>query len=56
MSLLPPDVNSADFLSFSLKIICFFFFCAYWRNLRENFFARVAVGFGCSFAALDYFF
>ncbi|APF20245.1 hypothetical protein Cabys_3499 [Caldithrix abyssi DSM 13497] len=37
----------------SLKIICLIIFCDYWRNLRENYFARVAVDFGYGYAALD---
>ncbi|APF20511.1 hypothetical protein Cabys_3766 [Caldithrix abyssi DSM 13497] len=36
-----------DLLNFSLKIICLIFFCDYFRNLRENYFAHVTVDFGC---------
>ncbi|WP_456441956.1 hypothetical protein, partial [Caldithrix abyssi] len=44
--------NCDNLRSFSLKIICLIFFCDYLRNLRENYFARVAVDFGWGFAAL----
>ncbi|MHB2150196.1 hypothetical protein ACX8XP_14150 [Calditrichota bacterium LG25] len=44
--------NCAALLNFSVKIICLIFFCDDWRNLRENYFARLAVDFGCGFAAL----
>ncbi|APF18086.1 hypothetical protein Cabys_1337 [Caldithrix abyssi DSM 13497] len=37
----------------SLKIICLIIFCDDWRNLQENYFARVAVDFGCGHTALN---
>ncbi|MHB2153330.1 hypothetical protein ACX8XN_02905 [Calditrichota bacterium GD2] len=46
-------VNWGVLLNFGLKIICLIFFCDYLRNLRENYFARVAVDFGCGLAALE---
>ncbi|EHO42370.1 hypothetical protein Calab_2762 [Caldithrix abyssi DSM 13497] len=49
----PPGVNSADLLSFSLRIVCLIIFCDYWCNLRKNYFAHVTVDFGCGFAALE---
>ncbi|WP_456407049.1 hypothetical protein [Caldithrix abyssi] len=36
-----------------LKTICLIFLYDYWHNLQENCFARVAVDFGCGFAAPD---
>ncbi len=48
----PPGSNCAALLNFSLKIICLIFFRDYLRNLRENYFASVAVDFGCGYAAL----
>ncbi|WP_456443601.1 hypothetical protein, partial [Caldithrix abyssi] len=47
------SVNCVDLLSFRLTTIGLIFFCDDWRNLRENYSARVAVGFGCGLAALD---
>ncbi|APF19891.1 hypothetical protein Cabys_3143 [Caldithrix abyssi DSM 13497] len=41
-----PGVNRAGLLNFGFRIICLIFFCDDWRNLRENYFARVAVDFG----------
>ncbi|WP_456439562.1 hypothetical protein [Caldithrix abyssi] len=41
-------------INFGLKIICLFFFCDYLRNLRENYFAHVALDFGCGTAALEF--
>ncbi|WP_150125320.1 hypothetical protein [Caldithrix abyssi] len=35
-----------------LEIICSIIFCDDWRNLQENYFARVAVDFGCGCAAV----
>ncbi|WP_457565570.1 hypothetical protein [Caldithrix abyssi] len=50
-----PGVNSADLLGFPLKIICLIISCDDWRNLRENYFARVAVDFACGCAVLAVF-
>ncbi|MHB2149012.1 hypothetical protein ACX8XP_08160 [Calditrichota bacterium LG25] len=48
----PPGGNCDDLRSFSLRKICLIFFCDDWRNLLENYSARIAVGLGCGLAAL----
>ncbi len=46
-------VKRADLLNFALKIIFLISFCDDWRNLHENYFARVAVDFGSGCTALE---